>query len=525
MYHQPIRLLEETLLESAREDSSKVAVIEEGREHTYGELLAAARRLAGALRDRGVERGDRVAVYLENSFAQAAAIYAALLCDAVFLVVNPQTKSQKLQFILRDSGAKALISAGCLMSHVLSAVEGAPELGVVISTGELPPGRNGQRPRLEAFEEVMRSGRELDASPRHIPSDLAALIYTSGSTGDPKGVMMSHQAMVFAAGSIIQYLRLDRTDRILNLLPLAFDYGLYQLLMSVYLGATLVLERSFVYPAHILNRIREAGVTVFPGVPTIFTMLVSMHRRAALSLPSVLRVTNTAAALPSQYTRELHEIFPNALVYRMYGLTECKRVCYLPPELADAKPNSVGRAIPGTEVFLLSEEGDPVGQGEPGILHVRGPHLMMGYWGRPDLSAEMLKDGSLPGEKILCAQDWFITDADGDLTFLGRRDEIIKSRGEKVSPVEVENVLYSMAGVREAAVVGVDDPILGQAVKAIVVAEEGSCLTASAVLRHCAERLENFMVPKIVEFAESLPKTATGKIRKADLREGGARAR
>ena len=194
-----------------------------------------------------------------------------------------------------------------------------------------------------------------------IPVDLAALIYTSGSTGNPKGVMMTHANMVFTAGSVAEYLRLAEDDRIMNVLPLAFDYGLYQLLMAMRIGGTLVLERSFAFPAQTLKRIEQEQVTVFPGVPTVYATLVSM--KTTSEYPSVRRLTNTAAALPPSFHDVLHERFPNALIFRMYGLTECKRVSYLEPELVEQKPTSVGTAIPGTEAFVLDAEGNPV---EPG---------------------------------------------------------------------------------------------------------------------------------------------------------------
>jgi long-chain acyl-CoA synthetase len=345
------------------------------------------------------------------------------------------------------------------------------------------------------------------------------LIYTSGSTGNPKGVMQTHQSMVFATESIAEYLRLSDTDRILCVLPLAFDYGLYQLLMAIRLGATLVLERSFTYPAQIFNRMREHQTTVFPGVPTVFAMLLSMHGREKIEFPLVTRVTNTAAALPAAFQSQLREIFPNALIYRMYGLTECKRVCYLEPELADTKPESVGKAIPGTEVFLLTADGKPVPPGETGILHVRGPHVMLGYWKQPELTARMLKPGALPGERVLCSQDWFRTDDEGFLYFVGRSDDIIKTRGEKVSPVEVENVLHGMPGIREAAVVGMADTLLGQAIRAFVALEPGVSLSDKEIIKYCLSRLENFMVPKEVVFLPELPKTSTGKISKRTLVE------
>jgi acyl-coenzyme A synthetase/AMP-(fatty) acid ligase len=201
----------------------------------------------------------------------------------------------------------------------------------------------------------------------------------------------------------------------------------------------------------------------------------------------------------------------------MYGLTECKRVCYLEPELADRKPESVGKAIPGTETLVIAADGHLCGTNEPGILHVRGPHIMMGYWKAPELTDKMLRTGEFPGERILCTHDWFKTDEDGDLYFIGRSDDIIKSRGEKVSPVEIENVLLSMKGIREAAVIGVIDDVLGQAVKAFIVLNDAS-ITEQFVKKYCTDHLENYMVPKYIEIVPILPKTESGKITKKTLR-------
>ena len=203
----------------------------------------------------------------------------------------------------------------------------------------------------------------------------------------------------------------------------------------------------------------------------------------------------------------------------MYGLTECKRVSYLEPELVHEKPTSVGKAIPGTETFVLDAAGRPVEPGETGVLYVRGPHVMAGYWRQPELTAEMLKDGPVPGEKMLCTHDFFTVDEDGCLYFLGRSDDIIKTRAEKVSPLEVENALYAIGGIREAAVIGVDDDVLGQAIRAYVVLEDGVELTEKEVIAGCRTRLESFMVPREVVFLAELPKTTTGKIRKKGLAE------
>jgi acyl-CoA synthetase (AMP-forming)/AMP-acid ligase II len=376
------------------------------------------------------------------------------------------------------------------------------------------------RCRTESFDTVLATGTPDTSRAESIPLDLAAMIYTSGSTGDPKGVMMSHQAMVFTQGSLVEYLRLDDSHRILNVLPLAFDYGLYQLLMSVHAGATLVLERSFTYPAQIMARMREFEVTVFPGVPTIYSMLVTMNEKKPIEFPSVLRVTNTAAALPADFLSGLASIFPNALIFKMYGLTECKRVAYLEPELLDERPTSVGKAIPGSEAFVLDSDGRRVAPGKVGELHVRGPHVMMGYWKKPEQTRKMIVPGPYPGEQMLNTTDHFKQDEDGFLYFVGRSDDIIKTRGEKVSPAEVENVLHGIPGVLEAAVIGVSDALLGHAIHAYVALADGAELSERQIKKVCQSRLENFMVPQQIHFLDELPKTTTGKISKRGLGDG-----
>ena len=509
------RLLHEALLEHGADPlrARRTAVVVEGRAYSYAELLDRALRLAGALRERGVQRGDRVAIYMDNTWPCVVAIFAVLLAGGAFMVVNPLTKSDKLGYMLDDSGARVLLSDGHIAQEFLPLLATRPALRVIAS-GKLPAGH-----AIEAFDVVIAASAPLAAPPATIAPDLAALIYTSGSTGQPKGVMHTHQSMLFAAGSLIEYLRLGPDERILCALPLAFDYGLYQWLMTVQLGATLVLERSFAFPAQVFARMREFEVTVFPGVPTIFAMLLSAHRGEPLCFPAVTRVTNTAAALPDEQALRLREIFPHALIYKMYGLTECKRVCYLEPELLEAKPGSVGKAIPGTEVYLRSPAGEPVLPGEAGILHVRGPHVMLGYWNRPDLGAQMLRPGPLPGERVLCTHDWFRMDAEGFLYFVGRSDDIIKTRGEKVSPVEVENALHAIDGVREAAVAGVPDELLGQAIRAWVVLQPGATLSPGQIRAQCMKRLENFMVPQQIVICAELPRTATGKVSRKALLE------
>lgn len=516
MTAREIRRLHDSLLRHAADPATadKPVVIAEGQRYSYRELFEAARRLAGTLQARGVRRGDRVAIYLDNGWPAVVAIYAVLIAGGVFLVVNPQTKSDKLAFILDDCSARVLVTDAHIGEQFLPLLDGSRLPGGVICSGECPEHR-----AISPFDAATCAAAPEPVEPTVIGPDLAALIYTSGSTGTPKGVMQTHQSMVFAGGSLVEYLRLSSDDRILCALPLAFDYGLYQLLMAVRLGATLVLERSFTFPAQVFARMQAEGVTVFPGVPTMFAMLLAAHRKSPLRFDGVTRVTNTAAALSDDSAARLREIFPQALVYKMYGLTECKRVSYLEPELVDQRPGSVGKAIPGTEVYLLSPSGEPTPAGEIGVLHVRGPHVMLGYWNRPDLSEHMLRPGRLPGERVLCTHDLFRMDEDGFLYFVGRSDDIIKTRGEKVSPVEVENAMSAIDGIREVAVVGVEDELLGQAIRAYVVLQDDACLSVGQIRALCLRRLESFMVPQQVVFVQELPRTPSGKVSKRALLE------
>lgn len=516
----PQRLLGEALLISTKQNPSKTAIIVKGKEYTFSELKDCSERLATYLVRSGIKKGDRVAISMENSWQTVASIYGTTLSGAVFLVINPQTKADKLQYILNDSGAKVLISNSMLRNELSLALKDVATLQEVIISGDKKQIIvTDPILRISNFESIISEEKQAIGMPDIIPNDLAALIYTSGSTGFPKGVMMTHQAMVFTSWSLIEYLRLSEEDRFMLLLPLAFDYGLYQLLMAITVGGTLIVEQSFIFPASIYRDIEKYKPTVFPGVPTIYSMMIASSKENALLFDSIQKVTNTAAALPAEFIPDLKKIFPNALIFKMYGLTECKRVCYLEPELVDLKPNSVGKAIPGTEVFLLNTEGDPVPKGESGILHIRGPHVMLGYWNKDDLSREMLKPGKLPGERILCSSDLFKMDEEGFLYFQGRTDDIIKTRGEKVSPIEIENVIYKIEGIKEVAVIGIPDVIMGESIVAHITTHEFARLDEKEIQKECMSKLEVFMVPQKVIFLNEMPKSPNGKIDKKELKK------
>ncbi|HUF93669.1 MAG TPA: AMP-binding protein [Candidatus Limnocylindria bacterium] len=489
--------VEDFLEHSARRRPDTTALICEGRRVTYAMLDRQANGLAHALLDAGVRRGDRVAVYLENSVEAVTALFAILKTNAVFVIINPTTKADKVAYLVNDCGAAALVSDDRRLASLAEGRAAFPDGLALVSAA---------------------SAGEASHAParRTIDLDLAALIYTSGSTGRPKGVMATHLNIVSAATSITTYLENTEDDVIINVLPLSFDYGLYQVLMAFKVGATLVLERSFTYPYAVIERIARERVTGFPIVPTISAILLKLDL-GTCDFSSLRYITSTAAALPGEHIRRLRELFPAVAIYSMYGLTECKRVSYLPPAELDRRLTSVGRAIPNSEVYLVDTHDRRLGPGLVGELVVRGAHVTRGYWGQPEETDARFRPGGVEGERVLYTGDLFRMDDEGYLYFVGREDDIIKTRGEKVSPKEVEEVLYMIPEVVEAAVMGVSDPVLGEAIRAVVTLREGSRLTEQDVRRHCRQRLEDFMVPKYVEFADSLPKTPTGKIAKRSL--------
>jgi amino acid adenylation domain-containing protein len=487
----------------------KVALVCDQQRLTYAELEERSNRLGNALVLMGLQRGERVGLHLANSVEAVVSLFAILKAGGTFVAIPAATRPAKLEMILNDCRAAALFmdtraGAGDLRRAV-------PSLRWVIPCGAAAT--TATDPAL-TFEAIQASASAAPLEPVGIDLDLACLVYTSGSTGEAKGVMCDHSAMSFVSQSIMSFLGTRESDIVFCALPLAFDYGLYQLLMTFLAGGTLVLERSFGYPAQVLRRIQEERVTGLPGVPTLFALLLQMDL-GPYDLASVRYLTNTAAALSPRTILALQAAFPGATLFSMYGLTETKRTLYLPPEHLALRPGSVGIPIPGTEAWLEDEAGRRLGPGATGELVVRGRHVMRGYWEAPEATALRFRPGAIPGERVCHTGDLFRTDAEGYFYFVSRRDDIIKCCGEKVAPAEVENVLQLLPGVT-AAVIGVADALAGQVVKAFIV-NRGAILTPAQVLAHCRAHLEPYMVPRFLAFREDLPMTASGKISKLGL--------
>jgi long-chain acyl-CoA synthetase len=501
-------LVHHFLERSADRLPDKEALVCGDRRLTYREVEERANRLAHALRHRGLRSGDCVAIWLEGSVAAVVAIFAVLKAGGVFLPLNPQLKGGKLAWILRDCGVRFLIAPAApsgTAENPPPELAGCPDLvEILAATEDLAAGFPATRPESGAAED-----------------DLCALIYTSGSTGTPRGVMLTHRNVAAASAAIIEYLENREDDVVVDFLPLSFDYGLYNVLMPFRFGGRVVLERSFLYPYQLIGLLKRERVTGLPIVPTIAAGLVKLRSLEGYDLPDLRYVTSTGQALPPPHIERLREIFPGARLYSMYGLTECKRVSYLPPEELAGRPSSVGKPMPGTEAWLVDGAGERMsGPDEAGELVVRGPHVMRGYWNLPAETARVLRPGAsgvLPGERVLHTGDLFRRDADGFLYFVSRQDDLIKTGGERVSPKEIEAVVHTLEGVAEAAACGVPDELLGQAVHLAVTLREGAQLTAPDILAHCARHLEKALIPRHVEIRGELPRTATGKIARREL--------
>jgi len=511
-------LINNLLEESARRYPNKIALITSEGRYSYQEIDDIANKVAQALQEEGLEKGDRIAIFMDNSMEAVVSLFGILKAGGIFLIVNPTTKREKLTYILNNCRVSSLVGAIQNISIIKDVCNDTVSLRSVYLTGNkyLPCERLQKKTFF--LESIFISSEDKEYTKNNsINIDVANISYTSGSSGTPKGVMMTHLNMISAVESITTYLENSPGDIILSVLPMSFDYGLYQVLMAFKVGASVILKKSCIYPYNVIDTMLTEKVTGFPVVPTILAMILQMEDIKKHKFDCLRYISNTAAALPVTYINQLKVFFPKTKIYSMYGLTECKRVAFLPPEQISIRPTSVGKAMPNTEVYIVDESSNRVSSNVIGELVVRGANVMRGYWEMPEETAKVLRPGPYPGEMVLYTGDLFKMDEDGYLYFIDRKDDIIKSRGEKVSPKEVENVLYGIDDIIEAAVIGVPDVILGATIKAFVVLKRGSDLREKDIQKYCSAHLEDLMVPKFVEFRGKLPKTKSGKIDKKNI--------
>ena len=473
---------------------------------TYAALSAAADSLSSWLLAKGLSKGERVVVYLENSVEVVISIFGVLGAGGCVVILNHTTPLEGVQYVVENCSARFLITLSEKAKACYPSLHQWKCTPRFISVGN-------PTDQSVPFDEVTQF-KKASSFPEITGDDLAAIIYTSGSTGKPKGVILTHRNIDIVVQSVVQYLENNSKDIILCVLQLSFGYGLLQLLATFKTQAQLILEKGVAYPYDIIKLITEKRVTGFAGAPTMYAILLQLKDLEKEDFSALRFITNAAAALPVSFIPRLRKVFPTTKIYLMHGLTECLRTTYLPPDEVERRPTSVGRGMPNVELWIEDEDGNKIEDGRPGELVARGPNIMRGYWNDPEATEQRLRKSKYAPEKVLYTGDLFRKDKEGYFYFVARMDDVIKCRGEKVSPIEVEDVIYTLEEVLETRVIAVPDEILGQAVKAEIVLKDGKSLTERKVKAHCQQHLQDFKIPKFVDFVTSLPKTSGGKIRR-----------
>ncbi len=508
--------IEHGLAQAAARWPDRPALELNGDATTYGQLWPKAVAWACTLRQRGVQPGDRVALCGRKSPEYVATLYGIWRAGAVAVPMSPDLRPRQLSHILRKSGARLLVhDRHCKLDSAegetmdLGPAPGEPAMiGLDLGAIELT---------AVDFEAPVD---EQESNPAFIENSLAILLFTSGSTGLPKGIMVSHDNLVVGAHIVTNYLGITAEDRLLSVLPFHFDYGLNQLLSSVHVGATLVLQRS-THPGHVLGVLAEREITVVAGVPPLWAQLFAdaspIRRRA---LPKLRCLTNSGGAFPLELLSATRSILADTEIYLMYGLSEAFRSTYLPPQELDRRPGSMGRAIPQTDVLVVDDDGQICGPNQVGELVHRGPTVALGYWDEPQATARVFREDPFDASsaaKVVYSGDQVYRDEEGFLFFVGRRDQQLKSFGHRVNPEEVEGVLHNSAIVHMVVVGATPHRAAGHGVVAHVVpravgADHDSGACEAGLRAYCRANMPSYMVPREIFFHDKFPLTASGKV-------------
>jgi acyl-CoA ligase (AMP-forming) (exosortase A-associated) len=507
-------LLHELVYRSAQVSPQNKALVDAAGALNYEALASEVSRAASAFIELQLGRGQRVAIYLEKRREAVVSMFAAAAAGGVFVPVNPVLKPEQVAYILQDCNVRVLVTSSERLASLEFELRRCSDLKIVMVVDD-----SNSHPapyRVVRWNEIIP--QQTSAAPhRIIDSDMAAILYTSGSTGKPKGVVLSHRNIVAGAKSVAEYLENHSGDRILAALPLSFDYGMSQLTTAFLSGACAVLI-NYLLPRDIIAAVQRGKITGLAAVPPLWIQLAQLKWPAGMD-EHLRYITNSGGKMPLPTLQALRAALPRTKPYLMYGLTEAFRSTYLPPPEIDRRPESMGKAIPNTEVMVVKEDGSLCAPQEPGELVHRGALVSLGYWNDPEKTAERFKpapnqpSGLTMPEIAVWSGDTVKMDEDGFLYFVSRRDEMIKTSGYRVSPTEVEEVIYSTRFVGEAAAFGVPHTTLGQAIVVIAAAKPGEKLEAEALLSECKKRLPAFMVPLHVEIRkDSLPRNPNGKI-------------
>jgi acyl-CoA ligase (AMP-forming) (exosortase A-associated) len=511
-------LLHQRLTDAALRAPDAQALVHGMEALNYAELAQQVQCMAALLVEHGLDRSERVAVFLEKRFENVIAMFGAAAAGAVFVPVNPLLRAEQVAHILSDCGATMLVTSAARLAMLDDALAACASL-ISIFLVDAPVTENLHGVAVLSLPEA-RAAQPQRPSHRVIDSDMAAILYTSGSTGKPKGVVLSHRNLVAGAASVCSYLENTAEDRILSVLPLSFDYGLSQLTTAFHSGATAVLL-NYLGPRDIIDCLREQRITGLAGVPPLWMQLAQQSWGDAQSLRYL---TNSGGVMPQRVLGLLREALPHTKIFLMYGLTEAFRSTYLPPEEITRRPDSIGRAIPNAEVLVLRADGTPCADDEPGELVHRGALVALGYWNDVSKTAQRFRPlpqaAGLPlAEIAVWSGDTVRRDRDGFLYFIGRNDDMLKISGYRVSPTEIEEVLTAHADVAEAVAFGVPHPLTGHACVAMVTPKADAFITEAQLQAHCRQHLPPYMTPASILVSDELPRNPNGKFDRKALQQ------
>jgi amino acid adenylation domain-containing protein len=496
----PRRFLASLLWQAADRRPLHPALVGREGQTSYEALRRRASSITVALRAGGVGADDRVAIFMERGPEAVSAYFGALAAGAIVIVVNERFRPRQVEHVLRDATASVLLTERTLLDRQPRAIESAAN---VVDTSTIPT-----------------SDVAADPLPR-LATDFAQIIYSSGSTGAPKGVTFTHGALLAGVEAVAGYLGLHADDRIVSLLPFSSVYGLNQLLCAVVTGATLLVEQSPV-PKQVVTNLAELEATVLAAVPPLWMQLLGVPSFRTTPLPTLRLVQNAGGHLPVSAVRQLRSAQPQASLFLQYGMTETFRSTFLPPEHVDARPDSMGRAVPGSEILVVREDGTPCDVGEIGELVHRGPSVAAGYWNAPEITAQTFREnparpsGAPSSERVVFSGDMVRRDAEGFLYYVSRRDRMIKTLGYRVGPDEIADVLHASGQITEAVVTTEPDEQRGERIVAFVVLAEAGAL--DRLEHHCRVELPRYMQPGRFEVVAAIPRIASGKYDLAALK-------
>jgi acyl-CoA ligase (AMP-forming) (exosortase A-associated) len=509
-----VSMLADLPLGSAARAPQRVALRLRGESLTYAELGSSIERCARGLCSLGLSRQGRVAIYLNKRFETVIACFAATHAGGVFVPVNPLLKAPQVAHILQDCAATVLITSAERLRDLQGVLPSLPALEHVVVVGETPAGLDARTLTWSAV--IGLDGR----SPhRVIDTDVAAILYTSGSTGRPKGVVLSHRNMVTGATSVAEYLENSPDDRLLAVLPFSFDYGFSQLTTASLVAASVSLI-DHLFARDVVAAVARDRITGLAAVPPLWIQLAELEWPGETS-EHLRYITNSGGRMPLATLGKLRRALPRTKPFLMYGLTEAFRGTYLPPEEIDRRPDSIGKAIPNTEILVVRPDGTLCAPDEPGELVQRGSLVALGYWNDPAKTDERFRP--LPSQRTelpitelaVWSGDTVRMDADGFLYYVGRRDEMIKTSGYRVSPTEVEEAVYGSPLVSDVVALAAPHAALGEGI--VLVAAPGLQATddadanTTALLSYCKHQLPGFMVPHHIAWLGELPRNPNGK--------------